>query len=186
MGWIAGAAMTRTQVANVAAKKQIGVLVVAVCCLLSRMSLAETPADLAVKAHLLGTWAYDCSKPPEVNYYATYEATEGGGVRAKYDFGNGLAGTFYDALDRLIFIDKSTISLRVRRLDRDGRSVDRDGDKRPRGTWNNIILIEGDRLQLLQSTYGSGSVQVKNGIDLASGQPVPELHRCRGNEKPTT
>jgi hypothetical protein len=165
-------------------KLQVRLLAAAACCLLFSPSHAETPAEIAAKAHLLGTWAPDCSKPlVPGNYHLTYEVTADGSVRAAANFGGAPPRIFYDALDRLILIDQSTISFRHVRLDESGRPVDSGTeDKIFRGTWDDIVEIDGDRLRTLQSAMVGGPMWIKDGKN-THGYPNPDLHRCRGNQE---
>jgi hypothetical protein len=161
---------------GVPAKLQIGLLAATLCCLVSSPSFSETPAEVAAKLSLLGRWSSDCEKPPGMaHYHLNFEAVGGGGVRAWADFGPNQR-IHYDDVDRLVSIDRSTFSLRRRRLNNEGRVTD--------SGWTNTITIEGDRMRTVRTVY-RGVVQVDNGIERATGRTLPDLYRCRSKEVPT-
>jgi hypothetical protein len=131
---------------------------------------AETLASVAAKAHLLGSWAADCSKPPaQNNTYATYEDTTDGGVRARYD--TGIAkGSFEAVLDRVAILSPTTVFVRRRR--------DAPVDRQP-SSWSTDLVFEvsDDRKFTLQAIRMDGRIIVKDG-QLPDGKPFPVQHRC--------
>jgi hypothetical protein len=150
----------------------------ALVCLLAPGANAETLAETASKAGLLGMWSADCSKPPsKENWYVTYAAAPDGGVTLHYD--RGPAGTEDAVMDYIEILGDGNVLIRTRRA----RLIL--GWFRG-GTTEMVHHIEGDHKRQLQSaqSYGPTSrVPIKDGL-WDSGEPTQLHERCSARAIP--
>lgn len=136
-----------------------------------RMALAQSPAEAARSAGLLGTWAADCSKPPSLaNWHVVYETTADGGVRVLYqtdqpDFPRGAT------VDRIRVVSPTTVTERVHYSDpKWGKS---DG-----AIFDIVLELTGNRRRTLLSTRTDGVVLIRDARVVGSGKPAVVEEKC--------
>jgi len=135
----------------------------------SRAALAQSPADVATRWGLLGSWAADCGTPPSRQNSWLIFAIKGGTLYLDREFGDVSDITRNQVMTASIRPDKAIALV-----------ISYPTIKPPQ---TREILFAGDadgRIHTVSNKrLDSSDYSIKDGIWVANGQPSSRLTRCR-------